>query len=123
MPKRTLKIALTDFWPHEAKDAPMTLYKGFFDVLRTKYDLEHSQEPELLFCSDCSVYKIEHKRYNCIKCWLGVEPRVFTEITDFYVTMLLAPSLLMLHTSTTGNMCGTSLSRHGCAGSLVIAMN
>ena len=74
MPKRTLKIALTDFWPHEAKDAPMTLYKGFFDVLRTKYDLEHSQEPELLFCSDCSVYKIEHKRYNCIKCWLGVEP-------------------------------------------------
>ena len=35
----------------------LVLHKGFFDVLRTKYDLEHSQEPELLFCSDRSVYR------------------------------------------------------------------
>ena len=74
MTKRKLKIALTDFWPHKAKDAPMALHKGFFDVLSTKYDLEHSQEPELLFCSDHSVKLMEHQSYNCIKCWLGVEP-------------------------------------------------
>ncbi len=72
MAKRKLKIALTDFWPHEAKDAPVVLHKGFFDVLSTKYDLEHSQEPELLFCSD--AIRRKHWRYDCIKCWLGAEP-------------------------------------------------
>ncbi len=70
MLKEKLKIALVDFW----EETKWGYLPGFFDLLRTKYDLEYSQNPDLLFCS-VSYYPIAHHlRYDCMKCLINLEP-------------------------------------------------
>lgn len=69
--RKRLKIAITDYW----KDAvPERLIKGdyFYSLLSRNFDLELSEDPDLLFFS---VFGSEHKRYNCLKVLFTGENR------------------------------------------------
>ena len=71
MSKPKLKIALADFWKVKIKGGEPCA--GFLNLLRTKYDLEYSPNPDLLFCSVFTEPKNEHSRYDCMKCMINAE--------------------------------------------------
>ena len=67
MIKHKLKIAKTDFWSATSEEE---VAGEFFDIIRNNYDLEISEEPDLLFCS---VFGSEHWNYDCMKFYISYE--------------------------------------------------
>ncbi len=63
--KRTIKINFTDFW------YPFNKTNNYFwNLLSKKYDLELSEEPDILFYSD---FGINFTNYNCIRVFFTGE--------------------------------------------------
>ena len=85
--KEKLKIALADFWKGKPGDEPI---HGFFNLLRTKYDLEYSQNPDLLFCSVFTEHQNhQHLRYDCMKCLISLEPpKKAHNLWDYSISVL-----------------------------------
>ena len=55
--RKKIKIKYVDFWGDITSEY-------FMDILKTKYEVEISDDPDLLFFS---VYSDEHLKYNCFK--------------------------------------------------------
>ena len=57
---------------------------AFLNLLMTKYDLEYSQNPDLLFCSVFTNPTHLHLRYDCMKCLINAElPERVPNLTDY----------------------------------------
>jgi len=61
--RQAIRIKFTDFWPTFAKQRGWQ-DKYFLNLLRTRFDLIDSEEPDVLMYS---CFGSEHRKYNCFK--------------------------------------------------------
>lgn len=68
MEKKKIKVNFTDFWSALDKEDNILI-----NLLREKYDVEVSEEPDFVFCS---LWGYDYKKYDCIRIYYTGEDTI-----------------------------------------------